>query len=145
MDCMNFTALVRHDRHAASRAFYRALDHLAAELHRQGHAVAIVTNGTLLNRHLEAVAEHVDRIHISVDGLRNVHDAVRGAGVFDHLYACSNLDRFNFLRQGWLIFLTTISDSNLKEIAQLPLKLAGLGANGIALHTMMYLKTMKNQ
>ena len=117
---------------------YPAFDRLAAELHRQGLAVAIVTNGTLLDRHLEAVAEHVDRVHISVDGLRSAHDAVRGAGVFDRL--CANLDRLNSRRRGRLIFLTTISDFNVKGIAKLPFKLAELGPDEIVLQPLMYLK-----
>jgi MoaA/NifB/PqqE/SkfB family radical SAM enzyme len=43
----------------------------------------IVTNGMLLSRHLDALAALPSvRLHVSIDGPAEVHDALRGAGVF---------------------------------------------------------------
>jgi len=45
-----------------------------------GFKVGVTTNGT---HFLPEVAEHVDRIGISLDGDKDFHDAGRGEGVFD--------------------------------------------------------------
>jgi MoaA/NifB/PqqE/SkfB family radical SAM enzyme len=116
---------------------YPQFDWLAAELHKQGFKLGIVTNATLLHEHLEAVAENIDSINVSVDGTRSGHDAMRGEGVFDKLSA--NLKLLNLHRKGKLTFLTTVSDLNVKGISQLPFELAKLGCDEIVLQPLMYL------
>ena len=116
---------------------YPDFDRLADELHKQGFLLSIVTNATLLHKHLDTVAECIDRINISVDGTRSGHDAVRGEGVFDTLEA--NLKLLNPKRKGSLTFLTTISDCNVNGISQLPFELAKAGCDEIVLQPLMYL------
>lgn len=45
-----------------------------------GFKVGVTTNGTLF---IPEIANHVDRIGISLDGDKEYHDAYRGEGVFD--------------------------------------------------------------
>ena len=116
---------------------YPHFDELAAELHKQGIKLGIVTNATLLHEHIDSVAENIDTIHVSVDGSREGHDAMRGIGVFDKLSA--NLKLLNGKRKGKLIFLTTVSDLNVTGISQRPFELAELGCDEIVLQPLMYL------
>ncbi len=117
---------------------YSGFDRLAAQLHDQGFQLATVTNGTLLHQHSDTLKNVVDKIFISVDGIGKTHDSVRGEGVFARLAA--NL-RLLEGRRGKLVFLTTVSDCNVKGISQLPFELAGLGANEVILQPLMYLST----
>ncbi|NOZ21898.1 MAG: methyltransferase domain-containing protein [Planctomycetes bacterium] len=54
--------------------------------HDESHAV-VLTNGTLLSRHADLFARHRERLHIqvSLDGMHENHDRIRGAGQFDRL------------------------------------------------------------
>jgi MoaA/NifB/PqqE/SkfB family radical SAM enzyme/SAM-dependent methyltransferase len=55
--------------------------------HESSH-VAVLTNGTLLRRHAKALRRWPDKafhLQISVDGLRENHDRIRGEGAFDRL------------------------------------------------------------
>ena len=54
------------------------LGELAAYAKRQGLATHMVTNGTLLERKLDDVVPHFDRICISVDHPSDKHDLIRG-------------------------------------------------------------------
>lgn len=65
-----------------------------------------------------------------------MHDAVRGSGVFDRVRRNLELIRE---RRGKLIFLTTVSDANVAELAELPEQLAELGPDEIVLQQLMYL------
>jgi len=50
------------------------------ELRNAGFKVGVTTNGTIFR---PEIADHVDRIGISIDGDREFHDKGRGEGVFD--------------------------------------------------------------
>jgi MoaA/NifB/PqqE/SkfB family radical SAM enzyme len=61
---------------------------LCAALKARGVRVTLLTTGLLLGRHAGAVAAHVDDVIVSLDGPRNVHDAIRRVeGAFDTLAA----------------------------------------------------------
>ena len=115
---------------------YPEFDRIAYALHEQGFPLEMVTNGTLLHLHRDAVAECIDRIYVSVDGPGKIHDSVRGEGTFrilrDNLKLLKN-------RRGKLIFLTTVSDLNVASLSRLPFELAELGPDQIVLSQLMYL------
>ncbi len=115
---------------------YPDFDRLAEELHADGFHLSMVTNGTLLDKHAECVKRCIDTVFISVDGIGAVHDAVRGEGVFARL--SDNLKLLAGCR-GKLVFLTTVSDCNVKEFAGLPEKFARMGADGVVFQPLMYL------
>lgn len=58
-------------------------DDLARELHLKGFRTEIISNGVLINEHSEIIKNCIDRVYISLDGPKPVHDAIRGEGVFD--------------------------------------------------------------
>lgn len=63
---------------------YRGIDDLLAHIKSQGLIAALVTNGTLLEKHAEKLVEiGVDNVTISLDGPEDLHDNIRGvAGTF---------------------------------------------------------------
>ena len=56
---------------------------VAEELARRGFPLGMVTNGTLLDRYSSLCREVFRQIYVSLDGTPAVHDAVRGAGVYE--------------------------------------------------------------
>jgi MoaA/NifB/PqqE/SkfB family radical SAM enzyme len=50
---------------------------LCSRLRDAGVGVTLVTTGLLVDRHADAIAEHIDELVVSVDGPRDVHDAIR--------------------------------------------------------------------
>ena len=67
---------------------YPGLLTLIGEAHAMGYRVTMISNGLFSARHLDPVAERVDGIAISFDGLAEQHDAIRGRrGAFEHASA----------------------------------------------------------
>ena len=60
---------------------YPDFDALVSSLYQMGFPLGMVTNGTLLDRHLDACRSCFRHIYVSVDGTQSVHDAIRGAGI----------------------------------------------------------------
>ena len=116
---------------------YPFFDELAENLHAGGFRLNLVTNGGLLDRHLASVAECIDHLFVSLDGPQEIHDSIRGAGVFARV--AENLGKLNPARRGRLTFLTTLADGNVAQAAQLPLALAFLHPDEVVLQPMMYL------
>ncbi|MBQ9789208.1 MAG: radical SAM protein [Lentisphaeria bacterium] len=115
---------------------YEGFDFLANTLKNDGIRLSMVSNGTLLNEHIETVRNCIDTINISLDGDQVLHDSVRGAGVYakvnENLKLLKN-------RQGRLVFLCTISDINVDVFPDLPYKLMELEPDEIILQPLMYL------
>ncbi len=49
----------------------------------KGFQVFISTNGYFVSRHTQAIQDWVDHVNLSLDGGRDIHDAVRGKGAYD--------------------------------------------------------------
>ncbi len=83
-------------------------------------SVCITTNGTLRWGHPD-----LDRVWVSLDGTREVHDSLRGTGVFDKVWA--NLEAEG---QGRAFISTTIGTHNVDSvpdmIVQLKSRVAGV-------------------
>ncbi len=115
---------------------YAGFDALAEALSGSGHPLEVVTNATLADRHAGTLGRWIDRIHVSLDGPEELHDAVRGRGVFARVRRNLELLRE---RRGKLIFLCTVSDANVGRMAELPELLAELGPDEVILQQLMYL------
>jgi Fe-coproporphyrin III synthase len=81
-------------------------------------SVCITTNGTLSWKHLS-----LDRVWVSLDGPKPVHDSIRGAGVFDKVWAHLNEDC-----SGRAYVSTTVNTFNTDSIGDLVRLLRGLVA-----------------
>ena len=49
---------------------------------KRGHWTKVTTNGFLLGKRIGEIAEHLDSIQVSIDGLEETHDSIRGRGFF---------------------------------------------------------------
>ena len=114
---------------------YPFFDDLANYLKKNGFRLGLITNGTLIDRHLEAVSL-MDDIHISVDGREELNDAVRGAGTFAKIKR--NLDLLRPFK-GHLYCLVTVSDQNVDELAEIPNQLAELRPDAVTMGQLIYL------
>lgn len=56
-------------------------------LHEHDFKIGMVTNGVLLNRYSELINEAVQKIYVSLDGTPEIHNAIRGKGVFEKVTA----------------------------------------------------------
>ena len=58
-------------------------DELALYLKENGFTLGMVTNGTMLAEHKSVVEKCIGKLYVSIDGPRDIHDEIRGEGVFD--------------------------------------------------------------
>lgn len=116
---------------------YPQFDELARSLfEKQLCRLEIVTNGTLIRHHAEALCDFMDEIFVSVDGNRALTDAVRGDGTYDALsegIACLGK------RRGRLSLMAVVSDDNVDFMAELPMMLAHFHPDRVILGQLMYL------
>ena len=115
---------------------YSEFNYLAEQLSVLGHPLQTVTNGTMLANSAEVLSRLFDTVFISLDGLKDQHDAVRGKGVFDQVV--KNLGLLK-TRRGKVIFLCTVSDKNVEKIPEILSEMSELGSDGIVLQQLMYL------
>lgn len=92
-------------------------DEVAQYLHTLGFSIGIVTNGVLINNHIETCKNLIDRIYLSVDGPEKIHDSIRGEGVFKTL--SKNLE---LIRGGKpeIIIMTVLSPALVECLEELP-------------------------
>ena len=96
----------------------------------QAHAV-ILTNGTLLKKNIPTL-QGLDRLHlqVSLDGLQQAHDSLRGTGAYQKL-----LNNLAALRQAEIPFTLSIavSRANVADLTELVTLAATIGAASIHL------------
>ena len=114
---------------------YPYFDELAKSLKEKVFRLGLISNGTLIDRHLEAVSL-MDDIHISIDGREELNDAVRGAGTFAKIKR--NLELLRPFH-GHLYCLVTISDQNVDELADIPNQLSELQPDAVTMGQLIYL------
>ena len=61
-------------------------DELVTFLKGQGFTLGMITNGVLLDEHMEVCKKSFKKIFVSVDGPREIHNSIRGEGVFEKVY-----------------------------------------------------------
>jgi MoaA/NifB/PqqE/SkfB family radical SAM enzyme len=68
---------------------YKDIDKLITRIKEHGLFLTVTTNGTFLKEHAGwLVRQRVNRIHLSLDGPRDIHDGIRGVpGTYDLLIA----------------------------------------------------------
>jgi sulfatase maturation enzyme AslB (radical SAM superfamily) len=99
-------------------------------------ALGMVTNGVLLDKHMELCKNAFKRIYVSVDGPKELHDQIRGNGVYDRV--AKNL----LLLQGGkakITIMTVISPEVVYVLSELPDILACLKPDEMLLHEMIAL------
>jgi MoaA/NifB/PqqE/SkfB family radical SAM enzyme len=99
-------------------------------IHKNNRMVTMSTNGTLITPEIAKKMCNLEKIYISLDGPKKIHDKIRGVGSFD--CACNGIKNLNKCGIKPIIS-TTISKFNLyslselaKEIKEKDLKIVGL-------------------
>jgi sulfatase maturation enzyme AslB (radical SAM superfamily) len=89
-----------------------------------------ITNGTLLHAHRNALeGESMSYLDISMDGMRESHDAVRGTGSFDRTAA--NVAWLAPLLQDRLFCNTTLLAENVGQMPEIVTGMSRLGFHGM--------------
>lgn len=86
----------------------------------------VITNGVLIDRHMDVIENYTDRLYVSIDGTKEVHDAIRGDGVYDTVIsALKNIRHENItvmsvvtkrLIKKLPVFLNTLNGLYIKEL-----------------------------
>lgn len=58
-------------------------DEIMALLKEDNFDTEVITNGVLINEHTNIIKNCVDRLYVSLDGAKEVHNGIRGEGVFE--------------------------------------------------------------
>lgn len=107
------------------------LDAILAFAKRRHLNTAVCTNGYRVQKILRRIANDLDELRVSIDGIGNTHDAIRRRGSFQ---AC--LDTLSLARHLGVptSITTTVTSSNAAEIGQLARLAAAHGVTNIKLH-----------
>jgi MoaA/NifB/PqqE/SkfB family radical SAM enzyme len=104
--------------------FVDLLEHAQALGYRR---VEVVTNGLLAPRHLDRLAPlSAVQLHVSLDGPREVHDALRGEGVYDRAVAAAREARARGVALGLSGVLMRPTLAHIDHVLELAVEL-GLG------------------
>ena len=97
---------------------------------------SLITNGVLIDRFADLIRDNFKTVYISIDGPREIHDRIRGYGVFDKVAANVKL-----LKGGTagIIFMTVISPDNVDVMPEIPHMLEKLEPDKIILQKLIYL------
>lgn len=60
-------------------------DAIMKELKARGFETEIVTNGMLIDKHIDVIRSCCDKVYVSIDGIKEIHDYHRGNGVYERV------------------------------------------------------------
>lgn len=106
---------------------------VAGDAYARGFNLSLVTNGTLIDRHLDLLRNRFREIFVSVDGPEAVHNRVRGAAIYQKVK--TNLDRLHG-GSARVTVMSVLSPDTMPTIDQAPF---GMAADGVILHELIYL------
>lgn len=115
-------------------------EELVVFLKKQGFTLGLVTNGVLLDKHIELCKSAFKTIYVSIDGPRHIHDSIRGKGVFDKV--SSNL-RALAVSNVHIVAMSVLSPDLLPEITEFPEMVARMGADELYLQD--YIQLSENE
>lgn len=115
---------------------FAEFDEITEHLSKNEFQLGMVTNGVLIDRHVEIIKKHIKRIYVSIDGPRNIHDSIRGKGVFDKV-----IKNLKLLKDGdsEITIMTVISKPLLLELEGFLKGFSDLNLTEILLQEMIYL------
>ncbi len=92
-----------------------------------GLNLCIVTNGTIVDKHIEDLRRLEPKVvGVSVDGMRENHDKIRGAGNWEKAIASIQLLKDNNIQT---TMITTVSKINFKDLPSMGELIKGKGVN----------------
>ncbi len=144
LDPRVFEKMLRETREARSRLYlwggepllHRAWEDIAGMLEKDPRQSVLCTNGLLLDQKRDAILpiSRTLSLLVSMDGFKNEHDAMRGAGAWDRLM--QNLSRVKALRErgryrGGLSLICVVNDSLAPHLFHFALFCEGLGVDSL--------------
>ena len=114
---------------------YPEFENIVKYLRTYGFELAIITNGVLLNKYSELIKTEFRSVYVSIDGTREVHDSIRGKGVFEKV-----IENVHLLKGGnaKIIFMTTICPENIEILPDLPALLDGCGPDKMLFNELIH-------
>ncbi|MCP4649212.1 MAG: radical SAM protein [PVC group bacterium] len=88
------------------------LDEIFLSCKEKDISFAILTNGILFKEKLDAI-RHADLVKISFDGPQQIHDSLRGKGLYDKVIEAVSLAKDNNIN---IVFNTTLSTENVDYV-----------------------------
>lgn len=105
-------------------------DELVIFLKEQGFTLGMVTNGVLLDKHMEICRSAFKTIYVSIDGPRDIHNSIRGQGVFERV---SNNLKMLAQSDAHIVVMSVLSPILLNELSGFPELIAEFGADELYL------------
>lgn len=105
-------------------------------LKANGFRLGIVTNGTLIDRYAALLGQEFHHIYVSIDGNREVHDKIRGKGVYEKV--THNLQLI-YGGNAKVSIMTVISLDTLPVLRKLPDLFGTLACDEVLLQEMIVL------
>ncbi|MFH1415977.1 MAG: radical SAM protein [Elusimicrobiota bacterium] len=116
---------------------------IVKSIKESGMHCIMITNGYLLEKYAEELVQiGIDEINISIDGVGEMHDRIRGIdGLYDKIYSgIKKVARVRHSKKPLINIQTTITRYNYEELDRLLPVLDDMGADSITFHHLIYLE-----
>lgn len=107
-------------------------DEIMFELKENGFKTEVITNGVLINRHINVLNGCADILYVSIDGTSRIHNAVRGENVYETV--TENLKKLNHKN---VTVMSVITPGLTEVIDEFLGELDGLGIKRLYLQDMI--------
>ncbi len=105
-------------------------------LREKDFRLGIVTNATMIDKYADILKTEFEHIYASVDGTREIHDKIRGEGVYDK--AAENLALLSGTKAK-ITLMAVISEDNYAVLEEMPEELLKLNCDEILFQDMIAL------
>ena len=110
-------------------------DELALALKQKQFSIELITNGTKIDEHKDVIEACIDRLYVSIDGNRDIHNAIRGPGVFEKV--CQNLKE---IEHNNITVMSVITPALIDNLESFLVELKELKIHDLFLQDMIGLK-----
>lgn len=107
-------------------------DEIISILKEHDFKTEVITNGVLINEHLDIIRNCVDTLYISLDGTKEVHNGIRGEGVFEKV--TRNLKE---IRHNNVTIMSVITPELISVLDEFLTELEGLNIKRLYLQDMI--------
>ena len=111
-------------------------DEVMLTIKEKGFETEIITNGVLINEHKKIIQDCVDTLYVSLDGTKEIHNKIRGKGIFEKVKV--NLQSINHKN---LIVMSVITPELMNELPAFLEELETFNIKELYLHDMIGLTT----
>ena len=121
---------------------YAHFDAISCYLNENNFELGMITNGVLIDKHIDTIKKCIKKIYVSIDGPEHVHNSIRGEGVFKKV-----LDNLKLLKDTniEINIMTVLSKELINELDTFPNVLSDLNIKELLLQEMIYLSKEETQ